>query len=151
MDCSLPGSEEPPSPWNFPGKSTGVGFQALGTWAFAVAAHRLSSCGSPAVEHRLGSCGTQAQWLHSRRNPPDQRSSTCPLHWQQILIHCITGKSLNFLLSGLPFLSQDLPNPEIKPTSTALADGFFTTETPANSCKMHVFIYSMQNFRSRFI
>ena len=25
MDCSLPGSEEPLSPWNFPDKSTGVG------------------------------------------------------------------------------------------------------------------------------
>ena len=25
MDCSLPGSGEPFSPWNFPGKSTGVG------------------------------------------------------------------------------------------------------------------------------
>ena len=25
MDCSLPGSEEPLSPWDFPGKSTGVG------------------------------------------------------------------------------------------------------------------------------
>ena len=29
MDCSLPGSEEPLSPWNFPGKSTGVGFHFL--------------------------------------------------------------------------------------------------------------------------
>ena len=29
MDCSLPGSEEPLSPWNFPGKSTGVGYHFL--------------------------------------------------------------------------------------------------------------------------
>ena len=29
MDCSLPGSEEPLSPWNFPGKSTGVGCHFL--------------------------------------------------------------------------------------------------------------------------
>ena len=29
MDCSLPGSEEPFSPWNFPGKSTGVGCHFL--------------------------------------------------------------------------------------------------------------------------
>ena len=32
---------------------------------------------------------------------------------------------------GLPFPSPgDLPNPEIKPTSPALAGGFFTTEPP---------------------
>ena len=29
MDCSLPGSQEPLSPWNFPGKSTGVGCHFL--------------------------------------------------------------------------------------------------------------------------
>ena len=29
MDCSLPGSKEPLSPWNFPGKSTGVGCHFL--------------------------------------------------------------------------------------------------------------------------
>ena len=29
MDCSLPGSEEPLSPWNFPGKSTGEGCHSL--------------------------------------------------------------------------------------------------------------------------
>ena len=29
MDCSPPGSEEPLSPWNFPGKSTGVGCHFL--------------------------------------------------------------------------------------------------------------------------
>ena len=29
MDCSLPGSEEPLSPWNFPGKNTGVGCHFL--------------------------------------------------------------------------------------------------------------------------
>ena len=33
--------------------------------------------------------------------------------------------------SGLPFPSPgDLPNPGIKPTSPALAGGFFTTEPP---------------------
>ena len=31
--------------------------------------------------------------------------------------------------SGLPFLLQDLPDPGIKPTSLALAGGFFTTTT----------------------
>ena len=29
MDCSLPGSEEPLSPWNFLGNSTGVGYHFL--------------------------------------------------------------------------------------------------------------------------
>jgi len=33
--------------------------------------------------------------------------------------------------NGLPFSSPgDLPDPEIKPTSPALAGKFFTTETP---------------------
>ena len=33
--------------------------------------------------------------------------------------------------SGLPFLSpEDLPNPGIKPTSPALAGGFFSAEPP---------------------
>ena len=33
--------------------------------------------------------------------------------------------------SGLPFPSPgDLPNPEMKPASPALAGGFFTTEPP---------------------
>jgi len=36
--------------------------------------------------------------------------------------------------SGLPFLSLgDLPGPGIKPTSPALAGGFFTTEPPGKS------------------
>ena len=35
--------------------------------------------------------------------------------------------------SGLPFPSpEDLPDPRIKPTSPALAGGFFTTEPPGN-------------------
>ena len=39
-------------------------------------------------------------------------------------------------LCGLPFLSPgDLPNPEIKPTSPALAGGFFTTESPEKPTK----------------
>jgi len=33
--------------------------------------------------------------------------------------------------SGLPFPTpEDLPNPEIKPASPALAGGFYTTEPP---------------------
>ena len=35
----------------------------------------------------------------------------------------------------LPFPSSgDLPNPRIKPTSPALAGGFFTTEPPGKTC-----------------
>ena len=36
---------------------------AVDTWALVVAARRLSSCGSWALEHRLSSCGTRAQLL----------------------------------------------------------------------------------------
>ena len=36
------------------------GAQALGAWASVVAARRLSSCGSRALEHRLSSCGARA-------------------------------------------------------------------------------------------
>ena len=38
--------------------------RALGTWALAVEAHGLSSCGSLALEHRLSSCGSRAYLLH---------------------------------------------------------------------------------------
>ena len=38
--------------------------RALGMQALAVAAHRLRSCGSLALEHRLSSCGTWASLLH---------------------------------------------------------------------------------------
>ena len=36
------------------------GVQALGAWASVVVAHRLTSCGSRALERRLSSCGAQA-------------------------------------------------------------------------------------------
>ena len=36
------------------------GAWALGAWASVVAAHRLSSCSSRALERRLSSCGTRA-------------------------------------------------------------------------------------------
>ena len=55
---------------------------ALGAWASVVVAHRLSSCGSQALEHRLGivahglSCSTACGIF------PDQGSNPCPLHWQ---------------------------------------------------------------------
>ena len=36
------------------------GARALGVWASVVVAHRLSSCGSRALERRLSSCGAWA-------------------------------------------------------------------------------------------
>ena len=45
-----------------------------------------------------------------------------------------TGYSRQEFWSGLPFPSAgDLPDPGIKPTSPALASGFFTTRPPGNS------------------
>ena len=37
-----------------------TGFSSCGTQASVVVAHRLSSCGSRALEHRLSSCGARA-------------------------------------------------------------------------------------------
>ena len=39
-------------------------------WASVVAAHRLSSCGSWALEHRLNSCGAEAQSLYGMWDLP---------------------------------------------------------------------------------
>ena len=41
------------------------GARALGVWASVVVAHRLSSCGSWALERKLSSCGARAQLLCS--------------------------------------------------------------------------------------
>ena len=46
------------------------GARALGARASVVAAHRLSSCGSQALERRLSSCGARAQLLRSMWDPP---------------------------------------------------------------------------------
>ena len=43
---------------------------ALGAWVSVVVAHRLSSCGSRALEYRLSSCGTRALFLHSMWDLP---------------------------------------------------------------------------------
>ena len=43
---------------------------ALGMWASVVAARRLSSCGSWALERRLSSCGAQAQLLRGMWDLP---------------------------------------------------------------------------------
>ena len=60
--------------------------------------------------------------------------------WSKVIPHCsfdlhfsVTNIEHFFmcLLESVPFPSPgDLPNPEIKPTSPALAGGFFTTEPP---------------------
>ena len=47
--------------------------QALGAQASVPVAHRLSSCGSRALEHRLSSCGARAQLLHSMWDLPGPR------------------------------------------------------------------------------
>ena len=46
------------------------GAQALGAWASVVVAHRLSNCGSRALERRLSSCGAQAQLICSMWDLP---------------------------------------------------------------------------------
>ena len=52
---------------------------ALGARASVVVAHRLSSCGSRALERRLSSCGARAQLLHSMCDPPGPGLEPVPL------------------------------------------------------------------------
>ena len=69
MDCSLPGSEEPLSPWNFPGKSTGVGCHFLLQGIFPT---QGSNWGLPHCRQMLyhlshqGSLGDQP-WQHIKK------------------------------------------------------------------------------------
>ena len=55
--------------------------------------------------------------------------------------------------SGLPFASPgDLPNPGTEPTSPALADGFFITETPGKPCAfLRIPYYSETTVFSTFL
>ena len=54
------------------------------------------------------------------------------------------------ILEWLPFPSpRDLPNPGIKTTSPALADRFFTTESPGKPLYMHIVLYSL--FRASLV
>ena len=57
------------------------GAPAPGAWASVVAAHGLSSCGSPALEHRLNSCAWPS-CSEASRIFPDQGSNPCLLCWQ---------------------------------------------------------------------
>ena len=64
-----------------------------------------------------------------------QLLSLVPLFVTPWTIACWAPLSMRFprqeYWSGLPFPSLgDLPDPGIEPVSTALADGFFTTEPP---------------------
>ena len=50
--------------------------------------------------------------------------------------------------SGLPFpFPRDLPNPGIKPTSPALAGGFFTTEPPRKLSLQFIEVYTNIGFK----
>ena len=72
-------------------------------------------------------------------------AQSCPTSCDPWTIACQAPPSMGFsrqnYWSGLPFPSSgDLPDPGIKPTSPALAGGFFTTEPPGKP-KFHFFIY----------
>ena len=55
------------------------GARALGARASLVVVHRLSSCGSRAIERRLSSCGARAQLLCGMWDlPRPGRESVCP-------------------------------------------------------------------------
>ena len=56
--------------------------QALGCWASAVAAHRLSSCGPQALEHGTGNCGPWAWLPPGVWDLPGSGIRLCLLHWQ---------------------------------------------------------------------
>ena len=54
--------------------------QALGMWASVVAAYRLSSCGSQALECGISGCGAPAYYSMACGIFPIQGSNLCPLH-----------------------------------------------------------------------
>ena len=68
--------------------------QASGTWASGVAARRLSSYGSRALEYKLSSCGAWAEVLRDMWNLPRPGSKPmCP--GGQIFSHCTTREVLS--------------------------------------------------------
>ena len=73
---------------------------ALGTWASVVAACRLNSCGSWALQHRLSSCGTLAQLLRCMWDlpRPGPEPVSCALAGG-VLTTESPGKSLTYLLN----------------------------------------------------
>ena len=71
------------------------GAQTLGARASVVAACRLSSCGSWALEHRLSSCGTRALLLHGMWDLPGPGiESMSPALAGEFLTTAPPGKSL---------------------------------------------------------
>ena len=83
--------------------------QASGTWASGVAACRLSSYGSRALEYTLSSCGAWAEVLQDMWNLPRPGSKLmCP--GGQILSHCTTREVLSpslFHATGGPIRSRE--------------------------------------------
>ena len=82
-------------------------------------------------------------------------SKSCPTLATSWIVTCQVplsmGLSREEYLSGLPFHSPwDLPDPRIKPTSPALASGFFTTEPPGDPdiCYRMIFIFRKSTFIS---
>ena len=73
---------------------------ALGAQASVVAARRLSSCGSRALERRLSSGGAWAWLLCSMWDLPDQGSNRVPCIGRQILNHCGTREVPQCLFKG---------------------------------------------------
>ena len=69
------------------------GAQALGAWASVVGAHRLSSCGFPALEPWLRSHGSWSSCSAAVRIVLDQGSNLCSLHWQADSYPLLPGKS----------------------------------------------------------
>ena len=84
----------------------------------------------------------QEYFSHTKRRPPYccLVSKSCPTLCNPM--YCRPPGSVGFsrqeYWSGLLFPTPgDIPNPEIEPESPSLADGFFTTELPANPNKQY--------------
>ena len=123
------------SPWNSPGQNTGVGNLSLLQGIFPTQEsnpgfphcrqilYQLSHKGSPRV----------LEWV---AYPFSSRSSR-PRDWTQVsriagrFFTSWATREAQEYWNGLPCPPpEDLPDPGIKPTSPALAGGFFTIETP---------------------
>lgn len=65
--------------------------QALGERSSVVAAHRLSSCGSQALEYGLSRCGAWLNYLqHMESSRTRNHTHIPPCTGRQILTHCTT-------------------------------------------------------------
>ena len=90
---------------------------ALGTWVSAVAAHGLSSCGSPTLEHWLSNCGAQLSCSMGCGILSDQGSNPCLLHWQADSLPLSHQRSpvllfqTDYYLLGSPLNTEDTSNP----------------------------------------